>query len=262
MRGYGANDDSRLEMGTWAAAGFRVTFWDVQRPNYLHFILRIHRQVFEKVAEDGNVRVVLVSGNGPLFSAGIDLKMRGQRVAPADQGRKHFQHRRRVMNLSVSAFQAMEYCEKPVIAVAHGNATFGAGIELLCATDIRYCTEDAKFNLKEVDIATAADVGALQRLNKICGSDSFVRELAYSARFFDAKESLQFGFVNRVFPNKDQAMAAALDMAKLIASKSPVAVTATKDILNFSRDRSVEDGLRYNAVYVSGIHVSFAQSVH
>lgn len=120
------------------------------------------KQIFDAAAEDGNVRAILLSGNGPLFCAGIDLKGRANRKFPDDVGRRHFAFRRRIMNMSVAAFQAVEYCEKPVISIAHGS-TFGAGIEMLCATDIRYCSEDAKFCLKEVDIATAADVGALQR---------------------------------------------------------------------------------------------------
>ncbi|KAI9025588.1 peroxisomal enoyl CoA hydratase 1 [Hyaloraphidium curvatum] len=210
------------------------------------------RRVFEAVAEDGDVRVVLISGDGPLFCAGINLKERSTRSVPTEQGRKHFRHRRRVINEANGAFNAIEQCEKPTIAVSHG-ATFGAGIELLCATDIRYCTKDASYCLKETAIGIAADVGALQRLPRICGSDSFVRELAFSARHFSSSEALQWGFVNRVFDTKDQAMAAALDMAKEIAAQSPIAVTATKDILHFSRDSSVAAGIQYTANYVAGI---------
>lgn len=70
------------------------------------------------------------------------------------------------------------------------------------AADIRYCTSDAWFQIKETDLGMAADVGTLQRFPKIIGSDSLVRELVYTARKFTASEALQHGFVNRLFDDQ------------------------------------------------------------
>lgn len=95
------------------------------------------------------------------------------------------------------AISSLEMCTKPVIAAIH-SACIGAGASLVTAADIRYCTDDAWFTVKEIDLGLAADVGALQRMGKIVGNQSLVRELCFTGRRFDSKEALSFGFVNRV----------------------------------------------------------------
>lgn len=89
----------------------------------------------------------------------------------------------------------------------------------------------------------AADVGTLQRLPKVIGSDSLVRELAYTARKMFADEALQAGLVSRIFPDKKAVLEGALETAVTIASKSPVAVQGTKNQLNYARDHSIQEGL-------------------
>ena len=69
---------------------------------------------------------------------------------------------------------------------------------MICSADIRYCSSDAWFQIKEVDLGMAADVGALQRLPKIIGSESLIKELAYTGRKMMASEAQQFGFVSQV----------------------------------------------------------------
>lgn len=78
------------------------------------------------------------------------------------------------------------------------SACVGAGASLASAADIRYCTDDAWFTVREVDIGLAADVGALQRCSKIIGNQSLVRELCFTGRNFSGKEALACGFVSRV----------------------------------------------------------------
>lgn len=75
---------------------------------------------------------------------------------------------------------------------------------MISAADIRYATSNAFFQIKEVDIGLAADVGTLQRFPKIVGSDSLVRELVYTARKYPASEALQSGFISRIFDNEDR----------------------------------------------------------
>ena len=103
--------------------------------------------------------------------------------------------------------------------------------------------------VKEVDIGLAADIGTLQRLPKIVGNHSLVRELAYTARKFTSDEAADMGLMSRVLPDKMAAVDAALSLAKVIASKSPVAVYGTKHNLLYARDHSVEDGLEYAAAW-------------
>lgn len=86
----------------------------------------------------------------------------------------------------------------------------------MSACDIRYASACSWFTIKEVDVGLAADIGTLQRFPKIIGNDSMARELAFSARKFDADEALQIGFVSKIFDDKTQTVQAALDMAYVI----------------------------------------------
>lgn len=95
------------------------------------------------------------------------------------------------------SISSLENCQKPVIAAIH-SACVGAGVNLIAAADIRYCSEDAWFTVKEVDIGMAADVGALQRLPKIIKSQSLLRELCFTGRKFDSKEAYESGVVSKV----------------------------------------------------------------
>ncbi|XP_042747993.1 delta(3,5)-Delta(2,4)-dienoyl-CoA isomerase, mitochondrial [Lagopus leucura] len=160
-----------------------------------------------------------------------------------------------------SLFPAAPQCPKPVIAAVHG-ACIGGGVDLVCACDIRYCSQDAWFQVKtsphvptlspvpqEVDIGLAADVGTLQRLPKIVGSQSLVNELAFTARKMMAPEAQSCGLVSRVFPDKAALLQGALDLAASIAARSPVAVQGTKVNLLYSRDHPVPDSLRFMAVW-------------
>lgn len=99
---------------------------------------------------------------------------------------------------------SLELCSKPVIVAVH-SACIGAGVNFITAADMRYCTKDAYFHLKEVDIGMAADVGALQRLPKVIGSTSLARELCFTARKCMADEALSSGLVSKVYEDKDRS---------------------------------------------------------
>lgn len=202
-------------------------------------------QCFKQLGEDPDCRAVLLSGSGKVFTAGIDLADMSE-IVELITSSDDIARKAKVMKSFVSRYQQsfneIEKCPKPVIAAIH-NACIGAGVDMISACDIRYCTKDAWFQIKEVDIGLAADVGTLQRLPKIIGNDSLVRELAYTVRKMFADEASQIGLVSRVCTDKDAMMAVALDTAAQIASKSPVAVQGTKIHLNYSRDHTVQEGL-------------------
>jgi delta(3,5)-delta(2,4)-dienoyl-CoA isomerase len=137
-----------------------------------------------------------------------------------------------------------------VICVLHGYS-LGLALDMSTCADIRICSADAKFAVKEVDIGLAADIGTLARLPKVVGSLSWVKDVSLSARIFGAEEALRVGFVSRVLESKEKALEAAMQMAQVLASKSPVAVQGTKELLNHARDHSVADNLRYTGVWNS-----------
>ncbi|XP_028320934.1 delta(3,5)-Delta(2,4)-dienoyl-CoA isomerase, mitochondrial isoform X1 [Gouania willdenowi] len=207
-------------------------------------------QCFNEISDDSDCRVVLVSGAGKIFTAGIDLMdMASDVLQPdGDDTARISWNLRRTITKYQETFSVIERCPKPVLVAVHG-ACVGGGVDLITACDIRLCTQDAWFQVKEVDVGLAADVGTLQRLPKVIGSRSLVNELALTARKMYADEAKSSGLVSRVFPDKDALMAGALEMAEEISARSPVAVQGTKINLIYSRDHSVAEGLDYMALW-------------
>lgn len=105
------------------------------------------------------------------------------------------------------------------------------------------------FCVKEVDLGLAADVGTLQRLPRIIGSQTLVNDLCFTARRMDANEAVACGLCGLQHPSREAMIAAAVDYASLIASKSPVAVAVTKRALIFARDHPVDQGLDHIALW-------------
>jgi len=192
-------------------------------------------------------RVGVLSGRGKHFTAGIDLDLLAamqSELAGLPEGRRQERLREIIVELQ-GAISAAESCRKPILAAIHG-ACMGGGIDLVTACDMRYTTKDARFSVKEVDLAIVADVGTLQRLPRLIG-DGLARELAFTGRDFDGDEARAMKLVNQVFADQDSLMTFVLKTAADIASKSPLAIRGIKDTLNYSRDHSVAEGLSYVA---------------
>jgi delta(3,5)-delta(2,4)-dienoyl-CoA isomerase len=183
-----------------------------------------------------------------MFTSGIDLvDMASGLLQPkGDDAARISWYLRDLITRYQKTFSVIEKCPKPVIAAIHGGC-IGAGVDLITACDIRYCAQDAIFQVKEVDVGLAADVGTLQRLPKVIGNQSLVNELALTARKMMADEALSSGLVSRVFPDKEPMLDAAIALAVEISSKSPVAVQSTKINLLYSRDHPVDQALDYMA---------------
>ncbi|KAE8384054.1 ClpP/crotonase-like domain-containing protein [Aspergillus alliaceus] len=213
------------------------------------------RTLFDALSHSPDTRAIILSGAGPrAFTTGLDVKAASTGLLnPDSEGldpARKAAHLRRHISSFQDCISAIERCEKPVIVAMHGFA-LGLAVDIATAGDVRLCAADTKFAVKEVDIGLAADIGTLSRLPKVVGNFGWVKEVALSARVFGAEEALRVGFVSGVFEGKEGVLKAAGSIAALIASKSPVAVGGTKEILNWSRDRSVEDGLRYTSVWNS-----------
>jgi enoyl-CoA hydratase len=129
----------------------------------------------------------------------------------------------------------------PVIAAINGYCIGGA-VDLITACDLRYCTHDAIFCIKETDLAMVADIGTLQRMPKLIG-DMQTRELAYTGRQFTGLEAQQMGLVLKSFATNEEMHNAVLFAANSIAAKSPLTIRGIKSTILFTRDNSVRDGL-------------------
>ena len=150
---------------------------------------------FEWIDAEPAVRVAILAGNGKHFCAGIDLALFANIVtepgSSKEPGRQAEAVRRTVLRLQDN-LSAIEKCRKPVLAAIH-RTCIGGGIDLTSCCDMRYCSEDAYFSVKEIDLGMVADVGTLQRLPRLIG-DGMVRELAYTGRRMEAEEARQLGF--------------------------------------------------------------------
>ncbi|KAL1728073.1 ClpP/crotonase-like domain-containing protein [Schizophyllum commune] len=209
-----------------------------------------------RASPEADVRcAVLSSGLDRIFTAGLDIKSAGNILATdghADPARAaHYLHDH--IRAFQAAIRAPERCHFPVIAAMHGHV-IGLGVDMSSMCDVRYAAADASFSIKEVDIGLAADIGTLAYLPKITGNQSLARELALSGRTFSAQEAQQLGFVSRIVPgSRAEVITAALDLAKGIAAKPPIAVAGTKRLLNHARDNSVDASLDYTVVWNSAM---------
>jgi enoyl-CoA hydratase len=114
---------------------------------------------------------------------------------------------------------------------------------MVTACCIRYASAEAFFCIQEINIGMVADVGTLQRLPKLIPL-AVVKELAYTGRRLTADKAMQYGLVNAVFESPEATLQAAMECAKEIASKPPVAMWGTKQAIHFARDHTVDESLK------------------
>ncbi|KIK64045.1 hypothetical protein GYMLUDRAFT_40275 [Collybiopsis luxurians FD-317 M1] len=218
--------------------------------------------LFDSISESTpDVRaVVLCSAFPDIFSAGLDLLEAGE-VAKAtadsdpdstDAARIALDFQRQIKPFQ-EAITAPQRCLFPVIAAVHGMVV-GLGVDMISACDIRYAASNTRFTIKEIDIGLAADMGTLAFLPKITGNLSFIREMSYTTQWFPASKAEQVGLVSKVVQGgREEVVAAALELAKLIATKSPIAVTGTKRLISHAIDHSVAENLEYTKIWNSAM---------
>ncbi|BFZ54452.1 hypothetical protein PYCC9005_001489 [Savitreella phatthalungensis] len=203
------------------------------------------KRLMDTASDDTDVRCVVVSSAlDRAFCSGLDLSGNSlvSMVSEAGDAARAAHNLQRHIRDFQDAISSLSVSRKPVILCANG-ISFGLAVDLATAADIRLCSQDTRWAVKEVDVGLAADIGTLQRLPKCVGSGSWAREVCLTAREFGADEALRQGLVSAVYPTRTACVEAGLQMAKLIATKSPIAVQATKLLMEYSRDRTVAEGL-------------------
>ncbi|MCY1165745.1 MAG: enoyl-CoA hydratase-related protein [Pseudomonadota bacterium] len=199
-------------------------------------------EVLTHIHKAGEARVLLVSSTGKHFSAGMALETFGGDIAMDDQSPEG---RAAIFDLLTdmqATFTKLETLRIPVIAAIQGGCIGGA-VDMVTACCLRYATADAFFCIQEINIGMVADVGTLQRLPKLVPL-AVVKELAYTGRRLSAAKALGYGLVNEVFESQEAMLAGALQCAKEIAAKPPVAIWGTKQAIHYTRDHSVDDALK------------------
>ena len=199
-------------------------------------------EVLTRIHTEGTARALVISSTGKNFSAGMALETFSGAITMDDQSPEG---RAAIFDLLTdmqATFTKIENLRIPVICAIQGGCIGGA-VDMVTAACIRYATADAFFSIQEINIGMVADVGTLQRLPKLIPF-AVVKEMAYTGRRLPAARALAYGLVNEVFDTAEAMLAAALQCAKDIASKPPIAIWGTKQAVGYARDHSVEDSLR------------------
>ena len=196
------------------------------------------------------VRAVVLRGEGEHFSFGLDLAtMAGELGAALGD---HALAKERTEFLGTierlqRAITAVAACRKPVIAAIAGWCV-GGGVDLATACDVRVCSADAKFSVREVKLAMVADIGTLARLPAIVGQ-GHARLLALTGDDIDAARALRIGLVEDAYDTHAALFDAAAGLARRMAQNPPLVVQGVKQVLNAASERAAADSLRTVALW-------------
>lgn len=207
--------------------------------------------IVRELDASGKVRALLLSSTGPHFCAGLDLSLfQSADIASAatPEGRLRF---RRELERLQSSLSALAEARFPVIAAIQGGC-IGGGVDMASACCLRYATRDAWFVIQEINLGMMADVGTFNRAPKQL-PEAVIRELGYTGERLGAERAERLGFVNGLFDSHEALVAGALAVAQRIASKAPVAVAATKQMISFTRDHSVAESFAHLNALQPGI---------
>jgi enoyl-CoA hydratase len=200
----------------------------------------------------GRTRALVLSSTGRHFSAGMALEVFAGGMPMLDTGsarrRLAFQDGLRQLMQCVDVLDEARF---PVICAVQGGCVGGA-LDLAAACDIRLASADAFFTVQEIHIGMAADLGVLQRLPRIV-HPGIARQMAYTGERVNAERALAIGLVNAVLPDADALLAHALALAGQIAEKSPLAVAASKQALNYARDHGCAEALQQMTLLQSAL---------
>lgn len=192
--------------------------------------------VLDEIEPNEEIRVVLIHGEGRFFSAGADIK-EFTTVSSSDDFAK----------LGVNGqdlFDRMENFPKPIIAAIHG-AALGGGLELAMACHFRLVTENAKLGLPELQLGLIPGFAGTQRLPRYVGI-ARAAEMLFTSDPITGTDAVQYGLANHAYP-EDQLLEKAYAMAKKIAKKSPIAIGATIELLNYSKSKEFYSGSKREA---------------
>jgi enoyl-CoA hydratase len=208
-------------------------------------------EAFGWLDAEPDVRSVLLRGEGEHFSYGLDLATMGGELGSImgdALARERTEFLATIERLQ-RAMTCVASCRKPVVAAIAGWCV-GGGVDLITACDVRLCSADARFSVREVKLAMVADVGTMARLPAIVGQ-GHARLLALTGDDIDAARALRIGLVEDVFDTPAALFDAAGALAHRIAQNPPLVVQGVKQVLNAASERAAADSLRTVAIWNS-----------
>lgn len=201
-------------------------------------ILAQLQQRLAELADDESVRVLVLTGNGPAFCAGADLKevLAGAELPPGEQD---------FLDRASDIFNTLREFPKPVIAALNG-VTMAGGLELAMCADIVLAAQSARIGDAHANFGVYPGAGGAAVLPRLVPLN-VAMYLLFTGKTLSATEMKQYGFVNEVYP--DQELAAAIDeLAQLIAAKSPAALRRMKAVARHAADKPRADALLHEQV--------------
>lgn len=199
--------------------------------------------VLAQLHRSPTLRALVISSTGKHFSAGMSLDVFQNGGIQLDD--RSAEGRAAIVDLLADmqrAFNQIDELRVPTIAAIQGGCIGGA-VDLVAACDIRYAESQAFFCIQEINIGMVADLGTLQRLPKLMPL-GVVKELAYTGRRMPAVRAQAVGLLNDVFTTQAECVEAALQCAREIAQKPPVAIWGSKQAIHYARDHGVKDSLQ------------------
>jgi enoyl-CoA hydratase/carnithine racemase len=201
-------------------------------------------RAFDTLRADAAVRVVVLTGEGKAFVSGADVReFVGRSPVTVHQA----------LRRAPSAIDAAAAFPKPLIAMINGYC-LGSGNELALACDIRVASEDAKFGQPEINLGMIPGYGATQRLPRLMGLGKALT-MMYTGAILDSSEAFRLGLVDQVVPAK-QLRDRTMTLARVIATKSPVALALIKEATRAALRTPLDEGVRHEQSLASLIFSS------
>lgn len=204
----------------------------------------------ERIKADDSIRVVVISAEGKAFCAGLDMgnfaKMAegGSAGVTEGGGRQLLAERTHgLANRPQQVAYTWRDIKVPVLAAAQGFA-LGGGFQVFMGADMRYAAPGTKFSIMESRWGLVPDMGTTHVMARLARED-IVKELAMTARIFEAEEAYEHGFLTRIC---DDPVAEAMRVARDIAGRNPDAIRGTKQLFNEPADRFIADTLMLESV--------------
>ena len=206
----------------------------LNRPDRLnalsHTMVRELHELFNRLDEELDTRVLILTGAGRGFCAGADLRG-GDGEGAWDERLGPIQGQYRLQQGYASLVIRLREIPQPIIAAVNGPAA-GGGFCLALASDVRYASESARFNCAFVKLAlSGGEMGSSYFLPRLVGASN-TAELMYTGRLVDAHGALEMGLVSKVVPD-GEVVAAARELADEMLTNAPFALRMTKEVLNF-----------------------------
>ncbi len=194
----------------------------------------------EAINADMDIRAVVVTGGEKVFCAGSDIKKLVTYDTPWD-----FHNRQKDYPTSIRLIR------KPVIAMVNGYC-LGGGLEMAISADMRYASKTAKFGAPEINHGWIGGGGGSQILPRLVGP-GLAAEMLLSGRTYDAEEAKEMGLVDRLFETPEELEEKTYEMARLLASKAPIAAQVIKKAVKVSQNIGLDAGLDYEneLVYIT-----------